>query len=125
MRTFTIAFVLLSLASFAGGSEYGEQRALADKQAENPAVKAYREQVGKTVDAALSAAFLHCTARELYSRRAYPTLVLTVEADGTVTRVQAEIYNRMGRCGVNSVTALKLPPPPVAPLQLAFDSPAH
>lgn len=105
----------------AGTRKYEEERLLAAEQSEDPAVEAYRKAIAPVLDTVMGTALLHCSRRELYSRRAIPDLVLAIDGGGTVTGVTVKVVNRMGVCYSEFVTGLTLPPPPTAPLRLALE----
>jgi len=115
---------ILSADEAEDAERYEAERSLAEAQAADPDVLAYRTSVAPDLDAALSKTLLHCTRRELYSRRAIPDLVLTIDTEGTIGEITVRIVNRMSVCFSGSLAGTELPAPPTAPLRIVVASPA-
>ncbi len=117
------ATALTALAAATEGEvnpQYEAQRTLAEKQAQRAEIAAYGARVERELEATIGAAMLQCTRRELYSRRLYPELVLTIARDGSVVDVVPRFVNRMGVCGTDGLRGIKVAAPPTAPLYVAL-----
>ncbi len=118
-----LAFVGLSLTPSFGQApnsqpDFYTLRDFAEDQARDPAVARYLAQVNPALDTMLTETLVRCVRRELYSRRAESAFVLTVEEDGQISSVVLKVENRMGACSARTLEGLRLPPPPLAPMQI-------
>ncbi len=126
--TMALLLILPALAAATEGEvnpQYDAQRTLAEKQARRAEIATYNERVERELEAPIAEAMLQCTRRELYSRRLYPEVILTIARDGSVVDVVPRFVNRMGVCGTNSLKGLKVAAPPTAPLYLALGTAAR